>query len=60
MAPSGTGIDSETYAFNPNTSLIDRDRFFVTHKQQVIGNNTDSTWNSAFFGMENRFAAKCR
>jgi iron complex outermembrane recepter protein len=50
--------DSETYAFNPGTSMIDRDRFFVTHKQQVIGNNTDLTWNSAFFGMENRFAAQ--
>jgi iron complex outermembrane recepter protein len=50
--------DSETYAFNPNTSMIDRDRFFVTHKQQVVGNNTDLIWNSAFFGMENRFAGE--
>ena len=50
--------DSETYAFNPGTSMIDRDRFFVTHKQQVMGNNTDLTWNSVFFGMENRFAAQ--
>ncbi len=50
--------DSETYAFNPNTSMIDRDQFFVTHKQQVIGNNTDLTWNSAIFGMENRFAGQ--
>ena len=30
-------FDSETYAFNTATSLIDRDRFFVTHKQQVVG-----------------------
>ncbi len=50
--------DSETYAFNPNTSMIDRDRFFVTHKQQVVGNNTDLIWNSAFLGMENRFAGE--
>ncbi len=50
--------DSETYAFNPNTSMIDRDRFFVTHKQQVVGNNTDLIWNSAFFGMENRLAGE--
>jgi iron complex outermembrane receptor protein len=49
-------FDSETYAFNTDTSLIDRDRFFVTHKQQVVGDNTDLIWNSAFFGMENRFA----
>jgi iron complex outermembrane recepter protein len=51
-------FDSETYAFNPNTSLVDRDRFFVTHKQQVIGNNTDVAWDSSFYGMENRLAAQ--
>jgi iron complex outermembrane receptor protein len=51
-------IDSETYAFDLATSTIDRDRFFVTHKQQVAGDNTDLTWNSSFFGMENRFAAQ--
>ena len=51
-------FDSETYAFDLATSTIDRDRFFVTHKQQVIGDNTDLTWNSSFFGMENRLAAQ--
>lgn len=51
-------FDSETYAFNTATSMIDRDRFFVTHKQQVIGDNTDLIWNSAFFGMENRLAGQ--
>jgi iron complex outermembrane receptor protein len=51
-------FDSETYAFNPTTSLIDRDKFFVTHKQQVIGNNTDVAWDSSFFGMQNRLAAQ--
>jgi iron complex outermembrane receptor protein len=51
-------FDSETYAFNPATSLIDRDRFFVTHKQQVIGNNSDVTWDSSFLGMENRLAGQ--
>src|SRR6516225_2183561 len=51
-------FDSETYAFNTATSLIDRDRFFVTHKQQVVGDNTDLLWNSSFFGMENSFAAR--
>jgi iron complex outermembrane receptor protein len=51
-------LDSETYAFNPTTSLVDRDRFFVTHKQQVIGNNTDVAWDSSFFGMENRLAGQ--
>jgi iron complex outermembrane recepter protein len=50
--------DSETYAFNTSTSLIDRDRFFVTHKQQVVGDNTDLVWNSSPFGMENRLAGQ--
>ena len=49
-------FDAETYAFNTGTSLIDRDRFFVTHKQQVVGNISDLVLNSAFAGMENRFA----
>jgi iron complex outermembrane recepter protein len=51
-------FDSETYAFDTGTSMIDRDRFFVDHKQQVVGDNTDVAWNSAFFGMENRFAGQ--
>jgi iron complex outermembrane recepter protein len=51
-------FDSETYAFNTGTSLIDRDRFFVNHKQQVIGDNTDLIWNSSFYGMENRFTTQ--
>ena len=54
----GVWIDSETYAFNPDEGAIDRDRFFVTHKQQVVGDNTDLIWNSSFFGVENRFAAQ--
>ncbi|WP_249159814.1 TonB-dependent receptor [Bradyrhizobium tropiciagri] len=51
-------FDSETYAFNTATSMIDRDRFFVTHKQRVIGDNTDVVWNTSFFGMENRLATQ--
>ena len=56
--PKRHWFDSETYAFNTATSLIDRDRFFVTHKQQVVGDNTDLLWNSSFFGLENSFAAR--
>jgi iron complex outermembrane receptor protein len=51
-------FDSETYAFNNATSTIDRDRFFVTHNQHIIGNNADLTWDGRFFGMDNRFAAQ--
>jgi iron complex outermembrane receptor protein len=51
-------FDSETYAFNPAEGAIDRDRFFVTHGQQVIGNNIDFNWNTSFYGLENRFATQ--
>jgi iron complex outermembrane recepter protein len=51
-------IDSETYAFNPATSLIERDRFFVTHDQHIIGNNLDLLWNSQPFGLDNKFAMR--
>ena len=66
-------LDSETYAFcgtltasncgggdplNTRPSGIDRDRFFVGHKQNLFGNNTDLTWDSYLYGMENRLAAQ--
>ena len=51
-------FDSETYAFNNATSTIDRDRFFVTHNQHIIGDNADLTWDSRILGMDNRFAAQ--
>jgi iron complex outermembrane receptor protein len=51
-------IDSETYAFDLATSTIDRDRFFVTHNQHVVGDNTDLVWDSRLFGMDNRLAAQ--
>jgi len=43
---------------NTRPSGIDRDRFFVGHRQNLIGNNTDLTWDSYFYGMENRLAAQ--
>ena len=55
-------IDSETYAFDDGAAIaanmIDRDRFAVSHQQHVIGNNLDLSWDSQFFGLENRFAAQ--
>src|SRR5207253_2819033 len=30
-------IDAETYSFDPVTQLIDRDRFFVFHRQNLLG-----------------------
>jgi iron complex outermembrane recepter protein len=55
-------IDSETYAFDDGAvfaaNTIDRDRFFVTHNQNLIGDNADLTWDSRLFGFDNRFAAQ--
>jgi iron complex outermembrane recepter protein len=55
-------LDSETYAFDDGSvftpNVIDRDRFFVDHNQQMIGNNADFTWDSRLFGMDDQFAAQ--
>jgi iron complex outermembrane receptor protein len=51
-------IDSETYAFDNATAMIDRDRFAVSHNQNIIGNNLDFTHDSRIFGLDNRFAAQ--
>jgi iron complex outermembrane recepter protein len=55
-------IDSETYAFDDGSVIaantIDRDRFFVTHNQHVVGNNLDFLWDTRIFGMDNRVAAQ--
>src|SRR3984957_15543369 len=51
-------IDSETYAFDDGAvfaaNTIDRDRFFVTHNQNLIGDNADLTWDSRILGLDNR------
>lgn len=50
--------NNEVSAFNTDitrvSNPIDRERFFVHHNQNTVGNNSDLTWNSYFFGMENR------
>jgi iron complex outermembrane receptor protein len=46
--------NSEVSAFNAADNMVDRERFFVHHNQNLVGNNTDLTWNSNVFGLENR------
>ena len=57
-------LDSETYAFDDGAvfaaGTIDRDRFFVTHNQHVIGNNIDFLRDSRLLGMDNRLAAQAQ
>ena len=47
-------FNNEVSAFNTGTGLVDRERFYVHHDQNLVGNNTDLTWNSSLFGLDNR------
>jgi len=49
-----TFFNSETYSFDPASGLVDRDRFFVGHDQNMLGNKTQLQWDSTFAGKENR------
>lgn len=46
--------NAETYTFNPGTELIDRDRFFVSHDQQTVGNRVYGTIKHDLAGMAHR------
>lgn len=46
-------INAENYVFNPATDLIDRDRFFVFHNQDLVGNQTSATLRHTLFGRPN-------
>ncbi len=50
-----TWRNSETYIFNSATGLIDRDRFFVFHDQQIIGNRFELKSDGTWFGHGNNF-----
>lgn len=47
--------NAEQYPFNPTTELIDRDRFFVHHDQDLYGNRFNLNVNNIFGGVENSF-----
>ena len=50
-------INSEVYAFNSVTGLIDRDRFFVFHGQELFGDQLTLTYRGPLFGRGNTFVA---
>lgn len=52
-----TWKNSETYAFNARTRLIDRDRFFVAHDQSIVGNRFEFHGERPIGGYANRFLA---
>lgn len=49
--------NAEQYPFNPVTELIDRDRFFVFHDQEMFGNRLNVVVKNDFAGMKNAFVA---
>jgi iron complex outermembrane recepter protein len=59
-----TFFDDEFFNFtvspnNPTTNnMVVRFPFFVGHDQRLIGDVTNLTWDSNFFGMPNKFAAE--
>ncbi len=46
--------NNEVSAFNATTNTVDRERFFVHHNHNMVGNTTDMTWNGSIFGLSNR------
>jgi iron complex outermembrane recepter protein len=59
-----TFFDDEFFSFNPAATaatgqgMVNRNPFFVSHDQTLIGDVTNLTWNSSFFGMPNKLAAE--
>ncbi|MGJ4949894.1 TonB-dependent receptor domain-containing protein [Bradyrhizobium sp. HKCCYLS20291] len=49
--------NNEVSAFNAGTGMVDRERFFVHHNHNMVGNVTDVTWNANLFGFANRLVA---
>ncbi|WP_231621763.1 TonB-dependent receptor [Sphingomonas sp. 37zxx] len=47
-------INAENYVFNTTTRQIDRDRFFVFHNQDLIGNQFSVAYKQSLFGLENK------
>ncbi len=47
--------NAETYTFNNATQLIDRDRFFVAHDQNIVGDRLEAQINEPIGSLKNRF-----
>ena len=48
-------INAESYVFNTTTNLIDRDRFFVFHEQELYGDQGSVSVEKPVFGLSNKF-----
>lgn len=50
-------LDAENYVFDSATQLIDRDRFFVLHTQNLLGDEGSATYKASLFGLANTAVA---
>jgi iron complex outermembrane receptor protein len=47
-------INAENTVYNPTSGQVDRDRFFVFHNQDLVGNQTSATLSHGLLGMTNK------
>ncbi|AJP70684.1 TonB-dependent receptor [Sphingomonas hengshuiensis] len=47
-------INAESYAYNAATGRVDRDRFFVFHNQDLVGDQGSATFRHSLAGMANQ------
>ena len=47
-------FNNEVEAFNANLNQVDRERFYVAHRQKLAGSITDLTWDTNIAGLDNR------
>ncbi|MEH3035554.1 MAG: TonB-dependent receptor [Sphingomonas adhaesiva] len=47
-------INAENFVFNPTTQRIDRDRFFVFHNQDIVGDQLSATFAHKLAGLDNK------
>jgi iron complex outermembrane receptor protein len=47
-------INAENFVFNPDFGRIDRDRFFVFHNQDLVGDQASATFRHTLFGLTNK------
>lgn len=50
-------MDAENYTFNTTTQLIDRDRFYVFHTQNLVGDEGSVSYKGSLFGLPNTAVA---
>lgn len=50
-------INAETFSYNVGTRRVDRDRFFVFHDQDLVGDQGSATITHSLFGLPNRLVA---